>query len=815
MSNQDAFILPEDVVLIPVRDMPKHILKQVEYEETDYVISRVSSRHRSRIIDAEFADLIREFKTAKTIVQAIIGFSKAKKMDPEQTLENGFPMLQRFIHADILVPKNSEKSKTITSSFKPGVHIAEYEVVQCISYTEDTELYQVKDVNGHLAALKIARPERNEEMKNLLVREAAILKHLDGQHVPKLLDSGTFQNADYLVLEWFDGATLAVFVQNLRNLREGKDCKTRFRLCRNILVAYAYLHKKGIIHGDIHDKNILVDDNTNVKIIDFGISLMDRNDSDLTEAHRAGFAFYFEPEFVESYLTRQLPPRANYLSDQYSLAALLYYILTDSYYLDLSYDKNELFRQIAKDDPLPFSNHGIEWPEVENVLRKALSKTPAQRFPSVSEFLKCFSKITTEPVITRMQPEETAEPVDLSNAQRLLDDVLERMGHLSSPLLSEDYPTAPTCSVNYGMAGIAYGLYRIAMNRKDAELLSVADVWLSKAVAQTEAKAERAFTNVQLELTAETVGRISPYHTASGVYLVQALISRARGDFFEQHSAIEKFMAATNASCENLDFKIDKSSVLPCDNLDLTLGKSSVLLACSILLDSITDNELADKNSLLALGNELMTSIWNQLNLLPTIQECRGLPLLGIAHGWGGLLYAAMRWCESSSLPIPSHIVNRLYQLAELGDIKGNGIGWRREYSKYKQPDYLPGWCNGSAGMVFLWTLAHQILKDEKFLVLAEKTAWNVWEEPIFSGNLCCGLAGQAYGMLHLYKHAGDTNWLYRAQEFAKRASVNIKSNPINISNSLYKGEVGVAVLLSDLAKPEASCLPLFEKEMF
>ncbi|MBA4535187.1 lanthionine synthetase LanC family protein [Brevibacillus halotolerans] len=793
MSYQDAFILPEDVVLIPVRDMPKHILEQVEFEETDYVISRVSSRKTSSIIDAEFADLICEFKTAKTIVQAIIRFSKEKKLDPEQTLENAFPMIQRFIHADILVPKNSEKSKIITSSFEPGDRIAEYQVVQCISYTEDTELYQVKDVNGHLAALKIARPERNEEMKILLAREAAILKHLDGQHVPKLLGTGTFQNTDYLALEWFDG-------ENLRNLPEGKSYKTRFHLCRNILEAYAHTHANGIIHGDIHEGNILVDGDANVKIIDFGISLMKRKDSDLKEVPRGGFSFYFEPEFAEFYLAQQLAPRANYLTDQYSLAALLYYILTGSYYLNFSYDKKKLFRQIAKDDPLPFSNHGIEWPEVENVLRKALSKKPSQRFPSVSEFLKSFIQITTEPVIKQVQPQEIIEPVDLSDANRLLDDVLDRMGHLSSPLLSEEFPTAPTCSVNYGMAGIAYGLYRVAMNRKDAELFSVADVWLSKAIAQTEAKATGAFINEQLQLTAENVGHISPYHTASGVYLVQALISRTRGDYFEQQSAIENFVTVTNA---------------PCDNLDLTLGKSSVLLAYSILLDSIIENELTDKNSLLPLGNELMTSIWDHLNMLPTIKECRVLPLLGIAHGWGGLLYAAIRWCESSSFPIPSHIVERLYQLAELGDVKRNGIGWRREYSKYMQPDYLPGWCNGSAGMVFLWTLAHQILKDEKFLILAEKTAWNVWREPELSGNLCCGLAGQAYGMLHLYKYTGDTNWLYRSQEFAKRASANIKLTPRNILNSLYKGELGVAVLLSDLTNPEFSCFPLFERESF
>src|SRR5215207_4669102 len=85
--------------------------------------------------------------------------------------------------------------------------------------------------------------------------------------------------------------------------------------------------------------------------------------------------------------------------------------------------------------------------------------------------------------------------------------------------------------------------------------------------------------------------------------------------------------------------------------------------------------------------------------------------------------------------------------------------------------------------------------------LLAEKTAWNVWEDPDKMTNLCCGLAGRAYGLLNLYKHTGEKAWLHRAQELANRAAVGITASTLH-ENSLYKEQVGVAVLAADLSRP-------------
>jgi serine/threonine-protein kinase len=125
----------------------------------------------------------------------------------------------------------------------------------------------------------------------------------------------------------------------------------------------------------------------------------------------------------------------------------------------------------------------------------------------------------------------------------------------------------------------------------------------------------------------------------------------------------------------------------------------------------------------------------------------------------------------------------------------------------------MPGWCHGSAGYVFLWTQAYERLKDEEFLLLAEQAAWNAWEEPKGNiPNLCCGLAGRAYSLLNLYKLTGQQDWLRRAKRLAS-AATDLGKLPEYPAESLYKGDLGVALLMFDLERPETSAMPFFERE--
>jgi serine/threonine-protein kinase len=187
-----------------------------------------------------------------------------------------------------------------------------------------------------------------------------------------------------------------------------------------------------------------------------------------------------------------------------------------------------------------------------------------------------------------------------------------------------------------------------------------------------------------------------------------------------------------------------------------------------------------------------------------------------MAHGWAGLLYAALRWCTATGTPVPAQIRERLDQLGALSEYTGRGAQWPWELTP-SDSGYMPGWCNGSAGYVFLWTLAARTFDDPSYQVLADKAAWNCWEDPDQAANLCCGLAGRSYALLHHYRQTRVSAWLERARSLAGPAAISIRDLPTDenadYANSLYKGDVGVAVLLADLATPDAAVMPFFESE--
>jgi len=96
--------------------------------------------------------------------------------------------------------------------------------------------------------------------------------------------------------------------------------------------------------------------------------------------------------------------------------------------------------------------------------------------------------------------------------------------------------------VNYGSAGVAYALYRMASSSEDAELLALADVWSARSIR--ELVNDKAFYNKDLDVTPETVGRISLFHSAVGVHAVQALIAQARGDAASSLMSVKAFLVA-------------------------------------------------------------------------------------------------------------------------------------------------------------------------------------------------------------------------------------------------------------------------------
>lgn len=388
------------------------------------------------------------------------------------------------------------------------------------------------------------------------------------------------------------------------------------------------------------------------------------------------------------------------------------------------------------------------------------------------------------------------------------ETVLKKVG-LSGPLLSGPPLAAPSTSVNYGAAGIAYALYRMACAGEDAELLALAEAWTDRAVRQIPE--EGAFYDEKIGITREAMGETSLYHSAAGVYAVQALVARASGNAPLQQRATSAFLEVSSKDT---------------GKLDLTLGRAGTILGSAFLLRAAEASPSPDTQTvkrLRSFGRESAARLWQTMEGWGAIREAKQLSKLGIAHGWAGLLYSLLCWSAVSHDPLPAKIAERLQQLGECAEPVGRGLRWPRDLtlSMDQQGRYMPGWCHGTAGHVFLWTLAHKMLGDPCYLAWAEGAAWNAWETAGPNGDLCCGMAGQAYALLNFYRHTGENVWLSRAQDAARYAVVaqeECSSQPGHEQlafrmESLYKGDLGIAVLAADLDRPQQACMPLFEIE--
>lgn len=792
-------VLPNDVVLVPVRQLAAQVRQQMTYDEEDFAITRPRSRTPSKIVDPDTASLLQEFRTPQTVAEAILRYSRAVQADPEEILDAAFPVIENLFKARLLVPADSDASDAIAASYQPGDTIDRFVVQRCVQVLEDTELYQVIDSAGHPAALKLARQTGNA-MPRTFLRERAVLQHLDGQVNPRFLGDGNVDGRHYLALEWCPGVSAVLAADALRR-SPGPQRRARLsELCQRIAHAYAHLHAQDVIHGDVHPRNLLVDDDGQVKIIDFGLARLRHRRNEFSTAHRGGIAFFYEPEYARARLAGKRPPAASRAGEQYAVAVMLYLLLAGAHYLDFSIEKRAMIRQIAEDAPLSFADRGAPpWPAVEQVLGTALSKRARDRYMSLSDFAVDLAAATaTEPPVSGVPvPVESTSAVDLRPAQALLALVMRRVG-LAGHLLDARPTEAPTASVKMGAAGVAYALYRIASVQADARHLALADRWADKA--EQLIGQEDAFYHPALDLTPAVLGAVTPYHTASGIYAVQALIAHARGDFVSQQAAVDAYVRAAAA---------------PCTNPDLTLGRAGVVLVGALLLETMSNNRLLDGSGLQTFGNDVLQSVWEQVGPYRPVPEDRQLAYLGIAHGWSGILYTTLRWCQATGQPIPTAVEPRLRQLADCAEPSGHGLRWRRKNVRQGRDagvDYLSGWCNGSAGHIFLWTLAHRLFGDAAYLALAEGAAWHAWEDAETVGDLCCGLAGRAYGLLNLYKHSGEVQWLHRGQELAVRAADVVQKVALR-RDGLYKGEVGVAVLAADLSQPQAACMPFFEGE--
>jgi eukaryotic-like serine/threonine-protein kinase len=317
-----------------------------------------------------------------------------------------------FLSEPLVTPPPMAKPDTLIGPYKLERLLGEGGMGQVWLARRADGLYQRR------VALKLLRPGlADPNLRQRFNRERQILARLGHPHIARLLDAGiSVDNQPYLALEYVEGEAITDWCRG-RDL----DTENRLKLFLQVCEAVSHAHANLIVHRDLKPSNILVTPLDEVRLLDFGIAkLLDGpepgRDHTRTEV-RAFTLHYAAPEQIRG-------EPVTTMTDVYSLGVVLYELLAETKPYRLNRQTDAAWEEaiLVTDPQKPSLNLLREADsdpsrkpalrrrakeiagDLDNIVLKALSKRPEQRYASVEAFALDLDRyLEGKPVLARPQ----------------------------------------------------------------------------------------------------------------------------------------------------------------------------------------------------------------------------------------------------------------------------------------------------------------------------------------------------------------------------------------------------------------------------
>ncbi|MGF6097229.1 protein kinase domain-containing protein [Pseudomonas sp. 18175] len=285
----------------------------------------------------------------------------------------------------------------VPPTLKAGQQFEGWQVETVLAHSRQSLLYRVRDAQQQpwlLKTLPLSRDDDNDAGQALLSEEW-FLRRVAGRAFPEVHAASGRQHLYYVMRE-YPGQTLAVAFKQQGPLPLAQWQSIAERLLR----AVGLLHRRQILHRDIKPENLLLGDDGELRVLDFGLAYCPGLSED--RAHvLPGTPSFIAPEAFNG-------ERPTAQQDLYSVGITLYYLLTGHY----PYGEIEAFQRPRFTQPISASRYRPDLPDwLPQSLERAVAALPEQRYETAEEWLRVLEQADRQELSIRPKPLLEREPL--------------------------------------------------------------------------------------------------------------------------------------------------------------------------------------------------------------------------------------------------------------------------------------------------------------------------------------------------------------------------------------------------------------------
>ncbi|HEX7192481.1 MAG TPA: protein kinase, partial [Thermoanaerobaculia bacterium] len=283
---------------------------------------------------------------------------------------------------------------------KDGIKFGQYVLLEKIAVGGMAEVWKarMRGVEGFqkIVAIKKILPHLsdNQDFIEMFIDEAKLAAQLNHNNIIHIYDLGKIQSSYYIAMEYVDGSDLKTILKRAQERDQPMSIELALFVASKVAAALDYAHRKrdfddhelGLVHRDVSPQNVLISEEGDIKLCDFGIAKAASKASHTQAGALKGKLQYMSPEQAWG---KQIDRR----SDIFALSTVLFEMLTGR---RLFTGDNELsileqVREARVTAPSQFNDEVT--PEIDAIVLKALQKEPEKRYQTAGEMARDLDQV--------------------------------------------------------------------------------------------------------------------------------------------------------------------------------------------------------------------------------------------------------------------------------------------------------------------------------------------------------------------------------------------------------------------------------------